>query len=351
MSSASTTSTTTVKKLPKSLNVENPDPQALKEWNNFLVRAENAKSRYLANKGQEKKKKTADTKTLSSPNFTPGPDVYMADYVHTGWSSTASEWTDESITGAVETYEDTGFGMHVSGMRVHAQTDSTIIEVTDGSVPLQFYTQGYNDNTDFNSDAITIAEKFNAAFYYIATNDISFDKVVITILAVDSANAATKTRLDFYKIYDADSVIAIQVIIENLDMETYRDTRVRFNLSTLEISENGASGSVTIYANRIPNQTVGDFDTKQSYNWYVEGNSFEGGISYDDSGGHNFKGWTFYRRVPYTALRLSNFYPTDSITTEHHHHHNDSLTTAQWIALIATFVFITIFIWWYTQKK
>ena len=267
-----------------------------------------------------------------------GPDVYCYDSHLTGWGRSDSEWTAPSVTGSVTTIEDNGFQLHVAGFRIHASAyEYNQINIDDGSIPLQFYNSwdgtGYSDY-----NLATVSQKFMASWLYTPQSDADgygnddwqpqFAKLVVTVLEQDpNSNTATKVRLDFYRDFFGDVILAVQAIIENKDMVSYRETNVRYNITDAEINyitdggsrENGPGDGtrITLWAPRnIPDSTVAQYDSLQVYGWQAA-SSYDMDTYWDDYSGnaHNFfEGVTLTRRVPYSAIDASLFFPRSTNT-------------------------------------
>lgn len=285
--------------MPSTKKFKTPESEA--EWKLF---EENRKNRKALTKSLNLKdiKQAIDAREEKKPkrkDFVPGANVYLVDYYNDNWLDDDIEWTADSITGFKSTFNNDYFQQHISGFRLHADYDNTYVNIEDGSSPLQTW----------STDARTIAGKFYWNIEYYSVQDTPFDHLDISILAVDSTNAATKTRLDFYRDFGSGAVLAIQVMVETTDEMSHREMRVRFNLTQDQIDDAGATSNVNIEASRIPLSTVRAFDREQSYDWNLSEYGFFDTVYYDDLGFENFKGVSFYRRVPYTALTLSNFFP------------------------------------------
>jgi len=268
------------------------NPEALKQWNEYILKIKQTSSGQYADR-----------------TFDPGPNIPIFDAQATGWSANASEWSAQPVTGISTTFEnDTAFLLIVSGMRIIAELQFII--VTDASIPLQrpAYQQGFSE--------LSTSYTFQfACSYFGKNNSFLVSKVISSILEVDSENTAVKTRIDFYKIYESASVIAVQLMIENRDMQTYIETKIRWNLSNDEITANLGQEVPFIETKNVSQSETYDYDlhidlfNKSQAFLPINNTAFRQVISRENAGGLNFKGWTFYRRVPKIALRLSNFFP------------------------------------------
>ena len=248
-----------------------------------------------------------------------GPALYSADTRISNWSKTGAEWTQVSVTGQTWEKNDSGGsnynGLHIAGMRVHAQRDE--IYITDGSVPMQYY---FDNISNYDGNSTSISFKYAAQWYLsVADGNQGITRIVSSILQQDANNTATKVRLDFYKDFSGyndytDTELAVQVIIENLDQNGYIETNVRYNLTDAQIyviNEESGTGStyVELDLNRMDyRQTVALYDGVQMYDW-DNLDSFYANV-YDDELSSNLwlRGYDFTRRVPYTALQASAFF-------------------------------------------
>jgi len=245
-----------------------------------------------------------------------GPALYSADIRISNWSKTGAEWTQASATGVTTEIEDSGFGLHVAGMRVHAYQDN--ISITDGSVPMQYY---FDNIGSYDNNSTTIAFKYAAEWNcYVDDTGYNISKLVCTILEQDANNTATKMRLDFYKdftnysqTYSAQE-LAVQVIIENLDKDGYIETNVRFNLSDAQITiiddENGTGSTyASLDLNRLDyRSTIALYDGSQVYNWGNYDSYNDSVYDHDLSTNLWLRGYDLTRRVPYTVLQASSFF-------------------------------------------
>jgi hypothetical protein len=298
------------------------NPEARKEWDYF----ENLSANLQAKKSSKVRTATKDI----------GPDLYVFSSRPTNWTRNDAEWTAPSVTGSQATITDSGFQLHIAGMRIHANAYSySQIMIDDGSIPLQFY-MNFN-NTGYNEyNQATIAQKFMATWMYTPQNFANnhgndggwpdFSKLVTTVLAQDpKSNAATKMRLDFFRSYSGPDVLAVQVIIENLDKESYLETNVRFNITDAEVNYitddggrdgNGQDTLIELWAPRaIPDMTVGNYDSGQVYGW-TNSYTYDEYPYWNDYGlAHRFfEGITQTRRVPYSAIDASLFSPRSTQT-------------------------------------
>ena len=283
------------------------DPETLQVWNHEMAlaktRREICKAARTNAKGLPQVKELIDAKLKAQKDTS--PNVYLMDIQVDNWSSTAAEWTAQPVTGSTSTFNDAYFQQHISGLRLHADSDSTQIRISDGSIPLQFSA----DATSLGQyPATSVLSKFYFECTYAASDATTYmERIDINILEVDSSNTAVKTRLDIWRDFGSDPVIAVQIMLENVDMGTYWETRLRFNLSDDEINENNGTGEITLYGERIPQMTVAMWDKSQAYDWANSEYGFNGTVYDNDynSQNNNFKGVTFYRRVPKTALRAA----------------------------------------------
>jgi hypothetical protein len=291
----------------------------------FIEKNPEAKADYDLFLSTRQAKRTAPKK--KSTQRATGPALFSAEVRISNWSRTASEWTQGSVTGVDKTIEDTGFGLHVAGMRVHA--NSSNIAITDGSVPMQYY---HTNVGNYQSSSTSISFKYAAEWSLFTDDDgCPLTKVVTSILEQDLNNTATKMRLNFYKNFtsaggDSD-VLAVQVIIETLDKDGYVETNVRYNLSNAQIAainDFDASGATNaeLDANRLDeNATIANYDATQVYDWSAVtsgGNniSYNYVLDWDDlSSNLHFRGYEFTRRVPFSVLAASSFFfPTKTVT-------------------------------------
>jgi hypothetical protein len=245
-----------------------------------------------------------------------GPALYSADIRVSNWSKTGAEWTQASATGVTTEFEDSGFGLHVAGMRVHAYQEN--ITIMDGSVPMQYY---FDNISNYDNNSTSISFKYAAEWsFYVNDGGYDISKLVCSILEQDSNNTATKMRLDFYKDFtnysDAYSAqeLAVQVIIENLDKEGYIETNVRFNLSDAQITiADDYGGTDNTYAeldlNRLDyRSTIALYDGSQVYNWSNYNSYYDNVYDHDLSTNLWLRGYELTRRVPYTVLQASAFF-------------------------------------------
>jgi hypothetical protein len=268
-----------------------------------------------------------------------GPDLYCFDTHLTNWKRTDAEWTAPSITGAVTTYDDNGFQFHIAGMRVHAYAyNYTQIYIDDGSIPLQFF-NSWNETGYAGYNLATVSQKFMASWLYSPQsyndgygNDSwvpSFNKLEVVVLEQDAtSNLASKVRLDFYRNF-GETLLAVQVMIENKSMGSYLETNVRFNVTDAEvqyitnggnrIDGDGSETKISFWAPRnIDGLTVQQYDSLQTHSWY-DTDTYDWLVFWNDynDSHHFFEGVTQTRRVPYSALDASLFFPrsTATITT------------------------------------